>query len=458
MNEKTKNYPYSNSYRLNVYGGLQTSILDPVANLEEFDIVLGLNGININMYIAASTRSGKSELIKLIYIRHAIRNDGSILLFDPHGDLALQCAKLMDNKKDIIYIDLTDKKGIATINPFRLKSNDVETVSIVTQELVCAFESIIKTDFSVNMEVLLTPLVSTLLLKGDSGIDELIRFLDDNNNEDLIALALQSPIKAHRDFIKDQFSKAKFKKTKDALATKLQLFLNNQIFSNFVLGESTIDLEYALNNKKIVIVRLPKSKMKKTLEPAAKLIMGLVQGIAFKRDDLEERPKTYVICDEYQNMMSDETVEMLSESAKYGLYILGAHQHLSQLDNKTKASFMSGANIKIVGKNSNKDLRALAEEIEVDVSLLKNLNPGEFYVKAGSNDAIKVITTDKFLGKRNAISDEQWKKHLKYQRKKYYKKIEKEDITDNTSISTNDVSSTKSISSLPIPKFDMDEE
>jgi hypothetical protein len=422
-------------------------VLDPISQ-EEFDKIITNHQMNNHLYMLAATRSGKSEFIKLIYIRLALQADASIVIFDPHGDLAIDCAKMMDDKKDIIYIDPTLKKGITpTINPFRLKKKDEETIEIIAQEIVHALESIIGQDFTPNMEVLITPLIYTLLRKGDSGIDELLKFLDDENNDNLIEYALKSPIKVHVDFMKKQFRKAKFTITKEALSTKLQLLLNNPTFSNFITGDSTFNLKKALNNKKIIIFRLPKSKMRKTLEPAAKLVMALIQGIIYKRSSLAKnlRPKTYLICDEYQNFFSQMSDEMLSESGKNNLFILGAHQYLSQLTEKSKDGLMSGANTKIVGRNSNKDLKVMAEEIEVDIQSLKDLEQGEFYIKAGSNSAIKIKTTNNYIGDKHAISSKIWKKHLRYQEKHYYKKIL------NT---INVVSSSKENKSLPIVEFD----
>lgn len=429
-------------------------VLNPFA--EDFNNIIHPNEIDSHLHIIASTKSGKTELIKLIFAKLAQQKDGSIVVFDPHGDLASQCAKMMDEKNDIIYIDPTLKNGLTpTINPFRLKKKDEETIEIIAQELVNALESIIGAEFSPNMEALLTPLIYVLLRKGDSGIDELLRFLDKEKSTDLMRLAMESPIKAHRDFMKNQFSKGKFTRTKDALSTKLQILLNNPVFSNFITGDSTFNLEKALNNKKIIIFRLPKGKMRKTLEPAGKLLMALIQGIVLKRANMpiELRPKTYLICDEYQNFFSQVSEEMLSESRKNNLSILGAHQYLSQLDVKSRDGIMSGANIKIVGRNSNKDLNVMAEEIEVDVQLLKSLKIGEFYVKVGSNNAIKIITTDMLLGNKNSISDEIWKKNLKYQKKHYYKKV-----IDSTEISSLDVIVDKSTESIfPIPEFDIGE-
>jgi len=198
--------------------------------------------------------------------------------------------------------------------------------------------------------------------------------------------------------------------------------------------------------------------MRKTLEPAAKLIMALIQGIVFKRSEIADkslRPKTYFICDEYQNFFSDISDEMLSESAKNNLFILGAHQYLSQLTGKSRDGLMSGAGVKVVGRNAIKDLKVMSEEVEVDVELLKKLNQGEFYIKNGSNIAQKAITIDKYLDNNDSIPDEQWKRHLKYQRKRFYRKVV--NTVKVKASSSNEVNSVDEGTALPIPQFDMEE-
>lgn len=430
-------------------------VLDPM-DKEVFDEILAIHEIDGHVYVMASTRSGKTECVKLIQIRLILNGKGSIVIFDPHGDLAKQTARMMADKRDVVYIDPSLKNGITpTINPFRLKKSDERTYSIMAQEILNAFESIIGADFSPNMEALLIPCIYTLLRKGDSGVDELLVFMDDENNKYLIDLGLQSPIKAHRDFFRNQFSKKKFEVTKNAIATKLQLLLNNPIFFNFINGESTINLEKLVNTDgKIIILRLPKDAMRKTLEPAAKLIMALIQGIALKRVNLPEemRLKTYVVLDEFQNLISQILREMLAESAKNHLSVICMHQYLSQIDTKTKDAVLSNTNVKIVGRNSHKDLKVMADEIEVDVSLLKDLKQGEFYIKVGNRDAVKVVTSDKFLGDKEAISEPQWKQHLKYWKKHYYKKVIDTTVVESIDNVTDDDLNT----TLPIPQFDIE--
>ena len=422
---------------------------------DQFNQIIPPDEIDSHMHVTASTRKGKSEFLKLMYMHRVSKKEGSTVLFDVHGDLSLQCIKMMNglnvDVEDFVLVDLFLKKGYTpTINPFRIGKVNEETVSIVAQELVSAFESIISTDFTDNMEVFLTPLIYILLVKGDSGIDELIKYLDNENYEELLAFALTIKSKYHRDFIKNEFNKPKFTKTKEALSTKLRIFLCNPVFSNFVTGESTINLRKALNSGKNLIFRFPKGKMRKVLEPAIKLIMALIQGIVFQRADLPKdlRPKTYLICDEFQNFFSQISDEILSESGKNNLFITMAHQYLTQLDTTSRDGVLSGANIFVVGKNSDKELNAMAKQIEVDVSLLKNLKRGEFYIKVGSNNAIKIVTTNKYIDDKYSMSEIEWKKVKKYQRKRYYKKID-EKIEDISISSIPD-----KIPSLPIPKFD----
>ena len=452
------NHPTKNTRNYNSFYEISLPVLDPF-DPERFDKILAVHEIDGHVYIMASTRSGKTEFIKLIQYRLISNGKGSIVIIDPHGDLAIQTAKWLGDKKRVVYIDPSFKDGITpTINPFRLKKINEKALSIMAQEILNALESIIGTDFSPNMEALLIPCIYTLLRKGDSGIDELSVFMDDENNEYLIELGLKSPIKAHRDFFSRQFVKKKFEVTKNAIATKVQLLLNNPLFSNFMTGDSTIDLEKEINtNGKVVIFRLPKDAMRKILAPAAKLIMALVQGIVLKRANLPEemRPKTYLILDEFQNLTSQTLREMLAESAKNHLSVICIHQYLSQIDTKTKDAVLSNTNVKIIGKNSHKDLKVMADELEIDVSLLKNLKKGEFYIKVGTKEAVKIVTTDKALGDKMSISDRQWKEHLKYQKKHYYKKII--DTPSTIEGVSNDIAdSSNTDTALPIPKFDME--
>ena len=425
--------------------------LDPT-DPKTIDGVLISPMLFVHAYILAMSGMGKTEIMKILILRFYLEKMSNIIILDLNGDLSRQIARVVANKKDIVYIDMMNTKKFTPIhNPLRTKHRDTASLSIMSQELLIAIKSIIGTDFTPNMEAVLIPCIYTLLQKGDSGIDELITFMDNEHNEYLIELGLKSPIKSHRDFFDNQFTKVKLDKTKDAIATKLQILLNNPLFANFIIGKSTINLEKLMKSiGKIIIFRFPKSMV-----PAAKLLMASIQGIALKRASLPEemRPKTYLFLDEFQNFVNPTLQEILSESRKYKLSVICAHQNLSQIDTKTRDSLMSNTHIKIAGNNSIKDSKIMADEIGIAPLQLMELQKGEFYVKVDSKTPVKVMAIDRFIGDNDALPEMQWKQHQKYWRKEYYTKI-----IDTTVIeSTDDNIANHSTPSLPIPKFEIEE-
>lgn len=399
-------------------------------------------------YILAKTRSGKSEFIKLFFMLLSRYKETITILIDIHGDQALQISKKYDDVKDIILIDLTLKGGFSpTINPFFLKKISSENIERLTQELVGTFENILGLDFTPNMKVLLTPAISTVISIGGDMTD-LVRFFDDDNNEDLIRHGCKNPILPHKVFFENQFHKSKFKITKDALETKIQMFLLDSYFYNFIVGENTINLDQLLKTPNTrIIFRFSNEIQDDTKKALIQLVLSKVNYITKQRSKLpiQDRIPTFLICDEYQNFFGNVSETMLSESGKNKLFLVCAHQHLQQLDNKNINSILSASGIKIIGMNSIKNLTRMADEIDIDVKHLEELRMGEFYVKIGSETAFKITLTDKYIDDKNQVDSYIYKKILKYTLKKYYRKIQ----DNNTTVADNNV--------LPILDFKVEE-
>jgi len=378
-----------------------------------------------HLYVLARTRSGKTELLKLLFIMFSYLKNTITIFVDPHGDVSMQLLKKYNDVKDIIFIDLTLKNGFApTMNPFFLKKKSPENIKRLTQELVLTFGNILGVDFSPNMKVLLIPSISTVISIG-GNMEDLIRFFDDDNNEDLIEHGLNNPILPHRLFFKTQFSKSKFKVSKDALETKLQIFLLDPYFYDFTVGENTLNLDKLLTIPDTRIVfRFSSDIQDETKKALIQLVLSKVNYITKRRSKLpiDARIPTFLMCDEYQHFFGNVAESMLSESGKNKLFLVCSHQHLQQLDNKNIDSILSASGIKIVGKNSTKNLAKMATEMDMDVNLLENLSMGEFYVKIGSQAAFKITTTDQYIDDRNQVDRYTHKKIIKYILKKYYRK------------------------------------
>ena len=410
-----------------------------------------------HLYVLAKTRSGKSELLKLLFIMFSYLKETITILVDPHGDVSMQLLKKYNNVKDIIFIDLTLKKGFTpTMNPFFLKKKSPENIKRLTQELVLTFGNILGVDFTPNMKVLLIPAISTVISIG-GNMEDLIRFFDDDNNEDLIEHGLNNPIVPHRLFFKTQFSKSKFKVSKDALATKLQIFLLDPYFYDFTVGDNTINLDKLLKTPDTrVVFRFASDIQEETKRALIQLVLSKVNYITKRRSKLpiNARIPTFLMCDEYQHFFGDVAESMLSESGKNKLFLVCSHQHLQQLDNKNIDSILSASGIKIVGKNSTKNLTKMAVEMDIDVNLLENLKVGEFYVQIGSESAFKITTTDQYIDDKNETDRYTYKKIVKYILKKYYRKTVNE---SNTLTESTIIESDSHVSTLPIPNFEIGE-
>jgi hypothetical protein len=150
-------------------------------SVDNFETSFSAQARNHHTYILGGSGSGKSELMKTDIHVSVKKNDSSIILIDPHGDAAKQVARSVEDKERLTYLDLyLAKNKIFTINPLQIECKDEETIAISTQELISVFATALNLEWSLNMEALLVPCISTLLRKGDSDLYELQRYMNDD--------------------------------------------------------------------------------------------------------------------------------------------------------------------------------------------------------------------------------------------------------------------------------------
>lgn len=409
----------------------ESNILDPFK--ESFETFIPLQERYTHTYITGKIGSGKSEIVKTLLYRDILRNDGSIILIEPHNDLASQVARLVQDKSRLIYIDSTlDKKYTSTINLFDVKDKSDENISKTTQLISSVLKDINDEDkFTGSMTEVLENCISVLLRKGDSDFMELNRFMNDSRNKDLVTLGQNSPLNLEQEFFLDYFDSAT--QTKAAVKRRLRKLLSDPMFSNLMNGKNTVDLEKEMNTKgKVIIIKVPKDEMSYSYIYYARFIIGLIQNIAIKRASLSEasRVHTHLYIDEFQNFITPTIKTVLTESRKFKLFLTFAHQAVSQIeDTNLRDIILSNTNVKIVGQNSNKTLDAINKTLNTKLEDVEKLNAGEFYISAGTNDIIKIQNSDKLLVDKGAISNEQWEEHKQYQLEHYYRPIMAKQVT-----------------------------
>ena len=412
----------------NIENPIKDKKLDPFS--DNFENLIPVVERYKHTYITGMTGSGKSELLKVLIMGDILRENGSIILLEPHGDLAQSVTKLVKDKSRLVYINpFLDDEKTPTINLFHLPNKSEQNIAKITQVILSVLKSVNSDEsFTGAMEDVLEMCIKVLLRRGNGSFKELYRFFNDNRNKDLVELGINSPNQLEVEFFEDEFSSSK--PTKDAVRRRLKKLLNDPVFSNLMNGENTINLEELMNEKgKVIIFNIPKGKMPNTYKYYIRFIVEYIQVLALKRADLseEDRIHTHLYIDEAHNFISSTATisEILTESRKYKLFVTFAHQAITQIKDANLRDIMTTmTNVKIVGKNSNKTLEAINKTLNTKLEDVEKLEAGEFYISAGNNDIIKVNVTDNLIDGKEDISSIQEEEQIDYQLEKYYRDIE----------------------------------
>ncbi len=141
-----------------------------------------------------------------------------------------------------------------------------------------------------------------------------------------------------------------------------------------------------MDEGKIFIANLSKGKIGE--DTSSLLGAMLVSSIMLAATNRAEVPETYrqqfhLYVDEVQNFLTLAFADMLSESRKYGLDLVLAHQYISQLDEKVRSAIFGNVGTIISFRAGAEDAPFLAREFQpiFEVSDLIALSNYHIYLK-----------------------------------------------------------------------------
>ena len=119
------------------------------------------------------------------------------------------------------------------------------------------------------------------------------------------------------------------------ILNKVGQFLSSPIIRNIVgQPKSTLDLRFAMDRGKIIIVNLSKGKIGEDNSA----LLGAMMITKFQLDAMsranipaDERRDFYLYVDEFQNFATDSFATILSEARKYKLNLTMANQYIAQM-------------------------------------------------------------------------------------------------------------------------------
>ncbi len=306
-------------------------------------------------YMLARSSSGKSEFIKHIIHQLILKLalNKTIILLEPHFDLSSELIMLRAlwkrGKRSIIYLDpdITSTKALLCetntleeeysfcINPFDIDTSKKKQIQFLVDHLSKAFFSLVVSDETHNMLSVIEACVETLLLKPNSDIRDLKRFMDDNLNADLVKFAQQNLDGERQEMMLNRFLQdKKIQPTKSSIYFRLQSILGKKSLLDCLVGKSTINLQECMNSGKIIICNFSKAAVGEDgAQMLGKLFTALISGYATLRQKQrkDDRTETFIFIDEFQNYINPGSTEKLfTEQRKYKTYCFVANQQLGQ--------------------------------------------------------------------------------------------------------------------------------
>jgi DNA helicase HerA-like ATPase len=323
-----------------------------------------------HLYIVGATGTGKTKFLEFL-IQQDIEKGNGFGVIDPHGDLIEDIKGFLTIHYDpeareiserLILIDPTDPAYTVTFNPLEKLPN--VSVSEQAAELIGGFRKIWSDSWGVRMEDLMR---NSLIALGESELTlvDLPHFLTSRDFRKSILEKVSHPV------TRNYFQR--FEAVTDRgqitwiepVMNKINAFLSDdrirQIFSS---SKSTFSLREIMDQKKMLLIKLDKGRLKDSADLLGSLLMAKIQMAAFSRSDVPQSKRIpfYLYIDEFQNFATESFSVILSEARKYGLSLIMAHQTLAQIPEELRSLILGNTGIQVYFRLNRHDAQLLAKE------------------------------------------------------------------------------------------------
>lgn len=312
--------------------------------------------------ISGKTGTGKSNLLETMILGEIENNVGSVVVFDPNGDLI---HKIIGNcpdhrKKDVIHIDPANHKCQYGYNPLKRVHEDFRP--LVVSGILEIFNRLYGSSWGNRLEHILRHCITLLLEQGHATLADIPKLLVDEQFRYKCRLKTKS--KYSHDFWLNEFPKYRAEALLPLLS-KLGSFLNHPaIIRSIVDPKVDISLRHIIDNKKIILVSISKGQLGGDISSliGSVLINSLTLAVYSRAYQPEwKRAYTSLYIDEVHNFTTSALVSAFSEVRKYGLAMTVATQYLSALKPEIRDAILGNAGSIMTFRVSYDEARVLAK-------------------------------------------------------------------------------------------------
>jgi hypothetical protein len=388
-----------------------------------------------HIYVIGKTGMGKSTLLENMIYSDIMGGKG-VAVVDPHGDLADNVLNFIPSHRtnDVVIFDPSDREFPVAFN--MLENIDSSLNSIVCSGLVGIFKKIYGDSWGPRLEHILRNTILSLLEYPGTTMLGIPRILQDRVFRRRVVRKITDPIV--KGFWENEFDKFDPRQQIEAISpilNKVGQFLSSPILRN-ILGQpkSAIDLRFAMDKKKIVVVNLSKGKIGEDMSSLlGAMIITKFQLDAMSRSNIPEKDRIdfYLYVDEFQNFATDSFATILSEARKYKLNLTMANQYIAQMPDEVRdavfgnvgtilsfqvgfddAEYLSGQFGEEVLPNDLVSLskytaysRLLIEGMPSKTFSLATLPPPELEFEEGRREKVIRLARERYSSDREAVED-----------------------------------------------------
>ena len=399
-------------------------IFRKIRNLLPFRVPVNEQLRQLHTFVAGKTGAGKSVLLHT-FIRHYMTKNlkPSVVLLDPHGDLARSVARDKSNLKNdrLVYIRFDSVMGrFAHFNPFDLANPTEQKLNRAQLQFAGAIEQIIGEPFTPRQRTLIRACLGIMLHRPAGNLVDLVRLLQDGQNADLLHYGQENlPNIIDRRFFIASFNDPNYRATKLALVSRLTDIVRDPVVRRFICHTSTFDLADILNSGKILVVQFDPSKQgRDTIKTIGQLLNAAILSHVLGRPAKDRHP-IHLHVDECQYFVSPTISEILGESRKFGLYATLATQRTEALDSQLQDAILGNVGNIWVGASRHITAEKLSRETNISSDKIRNLPNLQFFHSAASKQVTR--HSIRYIGIRFGMKQGQWNDLLKRQSRRYYR-------------------------------------
>ena len=293
-----------------------------------------------HVYIIGKTGMGKSTLLENMIYSDIVNGKG-VGVIDPHGDLADSVLSFIpaNRTNDVMLIEPFDTEYAVAFN--MLENINPALSSIVCSGLVGIFKKLYVDSWGPRLEHILRNTILSLLEYPGTTMLGIIRILQDEDYRRKVVRKIQDPVV--KTFWLSEFEKMQDKIRIEAISpilNKVGQFLSSHTIRNIVgQPKSTVNLRFAMDKGKIIIINLSKGKIGEDNSALlGSMFITKFQLDAMTRADVPEKDRKdfYLYVDEFQNFATEAFATILSEARKYKLNLTMANQYIAQMPDEVR--------------------------------------------------------------------------------------------------------------------------